>query len=165
MPKNLFKAENFFFFSLFMHRWFQSAVCIYKTKTVNKTKHKLRNVEGQNFFIHLMSNNKLNLWLHNWRTPSKKVLSKKEMRKPGEVSGLNVSYSCRCVSRVCHMIKKVIHMGQEEEQLWTCLVSQSFTEPYYEKRPLKNKFLKIPQAYHPNYLRHCDVTRHVIPYI
>lgn len=116
-------------------------------------------------FIHLMSNNKLNLWLHNWRVPWKKVLSKKEMRKPGEVSGLNVSYSCRCVSRVCHMIKKVIHMGQEEEQLWTCLVSQSFTEPYYEKRPLKNKFLKIPQAYHPNYLRHCDVTWHVIPNI
>ena len=89
-------------------------------------------------FINLMSNNKLNLWLHNWRVPWKKVLSKKEMRKPGEVSGLNVSYSCRCVSRVCHMIKKVIHMGQEEEQLWTCLVSQSFTEPYYEKSPLKN---------------------------
>ena len=110
-------------------------------------------------FIHLMSNNKLNLWLHNWRVPWKKVLSKKEMRKPEEVSGLNVSYSCRCVSQVRHMIKKVIHMGQEEEQLWTSLVSQSFTKPYYEKHPLKNKFLEIPQAYHPNCSRHRDVTR------
>lgn len=141
-----------------------SVYLLNKNSKPNKTQIMLRNVEGQKF-IHLMSNNKLNLWLHNWRVPWKKVLSKKEMRKPEEVSGLNVSYSCRCVSQVRHMIKKVIHMGQEEEQLWTCLVSQCFTEPYYEKSPLKNKFLKISHAYHPNYLRHCDVTRYVIPYI
>lgn len=60
MPKNLFKAAKmvilaggsfFFSFHHFMLRWFQSAVCIYKTKTVNQTKHKLRYVEGQNLFI------------------------------------------------------------------------------------------------------------------
>ena len=92
--------------------------------------------------FHLMSNNKLNLWLHNNKDlhEKKSSLGRKWGSQAGEVSGLNVSYSCRCVSWVCHMIKKVIHMGQEEEQPWTCLASQSFTKPY-EKHPLENKFL------------------------